>query len=348
MSPSPAPMNPELPLISIIMPAYNEEASLPRLFARVGAVADQLKASYEFELILLDNCSNDRTREIARAHCGVDVRWKYLRYSRNFGAEASLLAGLDVARGEAVINLFSDLQDPPELIPQMLEIWRQGAGVVSGIVRERNDSSYLKTLGAKLAYKLIYLLAECKIPENATDFRLMDRSVVNVLRQLREPDRYMRGLVHWVGFRQEHLLYDRAKRETGSSSANLIYCIKFALHAIVCFSSKPMHLAMLFGVFLTSTSGLLGLFYLGVHWLKPSFLNAPPAGVTTVILLILFILGFNSLFLGIIGEYVGRIYNQGKHRPLYIIAEQFNLPVAHRLSARDTDPSVSPFNSQPR
>jgi len=327
-------MKPELPLISIIMPAYNEEANLPRLFARVGNVADQLAASYRFELIILDNCSRDRTRELARDHCRIDPRWKYLRYSRNFGAEASLLAGLDVAEGDAVINLFSDLQDPPELIPQMLEIWQRGAGVVSGIVRERNDSSLMKTIGAKLAYKLIYLLAECKIPENATDFRLMDRSVVNVLRQMREPDRYMRGLVHWVGFQQEHVLYDRAKREGGSSSANLIYCVKFALHAIACFSSKPMHLAMVFGVFLTSTSALLGLFYLMVHLLKPSFLNAPPVGITTVILLILFILGFNSLFLGIIGEYVGRIYDQGKHRPLYIIAEQVNLSISDRSGQR--------------
>lgn len=310
-----------LPLISIIIPAYNEEANLPSLFSRVDAVAVGLNQEAAFEFIVLDNGSTDGTRDLARAQCARDARWKYARYSRNFGAESSLLAGLDLARGDAAINLFSDLQDAPELIPHMIALWKQGAQVVYGVVRERNDSSWLKTLGARIAYKLIRLLAECQIPENATDFRLMDRVVIDSLKRMREPDRYMRGLVHWIGFRQEGFSYDRARRTGGSSSANLIYCIRFALHAIVCFSSKPMHLAMLFGALLTSASILLGCFYLSVYFLQPSFLNAPAPGVTTLILLILFIMGINSLFLGIIGEYVGRIYNQGKGRPLYIIAE---------------------------
>jgi dolichol-phosphate mannosyltransferase len=314
-------VNPDLPLISIVVPAYNEEANLPNLFDRVGRVAAGLEQDARFEFIVLDNSSTDLTRRLAIEQAERDPRWKYVRYSRNFGAEASLLAGLDLAMGDAVINLFSDLQDPPELIPKMFELWKHGNQVVYGVVRERNDSSYLKTIGARIAYKLIHWLAECKIPENATDFRLMDRSVVNALRSMREPDRYMRGLVHWIGFKQQGITYDRARRKGGSSTANLIYCIRFALHAIACFSAKPMHLAMLFGAFLTSTSILLGAFYLSVHFFKPHFLVAPPPGVTTLILLILFILGVNSLFLGIIGEYVGRIYNQGKGRPLYIVAE---------------------------
>ncbi len=308
----------DLPLLSIIIPAYNEEANLPTLFARVGAVADGLTERCRVEMIVLDNCSRDQTGRIATEQCARDSRWKYLRYSRNFGAEASLLAGLDFASGDAVVNLFSDLQDPPELIPQMLTEWEKGADVVYGVVRERNDSSKLKTVGAKMAYILINALADCKIPPNATDFRLMDRKVVLALRTLREPDRYMRGLVHWVGFDQRPVTYDRALRVGGKSNGTLIYCIKFAIHAIICFSSKPMDLAMISGAVLTISSLLLGMLYTALFFARPAFLNPPPPGVTTLLLLTLFSLGIQSLFLGIIGEYVGRIYNQGKGRPIYI------------------------------
>jgi polyisoprenyl-phosphate glycosyltransferase len=316
--------NPKRPLVSIIIPAFNEEKNLPTLFKRVDAVTQQL-SDHDFELIVLDNFSIDNTEALATAQCQRDPRWKYVRYSRNFGAEASLLAGLDLASGDAVINLFSDLQDPPEKIPEMVEKWEAGHDVVYGIVKERNDSSRLKTIGAKLAYKLIYALAECKIPENATDFRLLDRKVVLTLRQLREPDRYMRGLVHWVGYRQIGFEYDRDKRQGGKSTANLLYCIKFTLHAVVCFSSKPMHLSMLFGIALTAASLVLGMLYLLLYFVRPSFLAPPPPGTTTLILLALFILGVNSLFIGIIGEYVGRIYRQSKNRPVYIIDRTLNI-----------------------
>lgn len=312
------------PLVSIIIPAYNEEKNLPAVFERVNAVT-RLVESHDFELIVLDNFSTDGTQALALAQCESDARWKYVRYSRNFGAEASLLAGLDLANGDAVINLFSDLQDPPEQIPQMLEKWAAGNDVVYGIVKERNDSSILKTIGARLAYKLINFLAECNIPENATDFRLLDRKVVLTLRQLRESDRYMRGLVHWVGYRQVGFEYNRAKRLGGRSSANLLYCIKFALHAVVCFSSKPMDISMLFGIFLTTASMLLGMVYFILYFVRPSFLAPPPPGMTTLILLALFMIGANSLFIGIIGEYVGRIYRQSKGRPIYIVDQRVNL-----------------------
>ena len=304
--------------LSLIIPAYNEEANLPRLFERVGAVADSVRDRCRCEMILLDNCSRDRTGELAAIQCARDPRWKYVRYSRNFGAEGSLLAGLDFAEGDAVINLFSDLQDPPELIPQMLDEWDKGADVVYGVVRERNDSSKLKTLGAKIAYWLINLLADCNIPRNATDFRLMDRKVVLALRALREPARYMRGLVHWVGFEQRPIVYDRSLRVGGKSSANLIYCVQFAIHAIFCFSSKPLDLAMISGGVLTVLSLLLAVLYGVLFFVRPTFLQPPPPGITTLLLLMLFSLGSQSLFLGIIGKYVGRIYNQGKGRPVYI------------------------------
>jgi dolichol-phosphate mannosyltransferase len=329
-------------LISIIIPAYNEEENLPSAITRVNAVADSLSAKYDFEMIIMDNASRDRTGGIAREQCRADPRWKYLIYSRNFGAEASMLAGLDHAQGDAVINVFSDMQDPPEYIPEMVQAWEAGAQIVYGVLRERNDYSIFKTIGAKLAYKLIRRLADTSIPENATDFRLLDRVVVDAVRQLREPDRYLRGLIHWLGFRTDSFIYDRAKREGGTSSANLIYCIRFALHAIACFSSKPLRFAMIFGVLLTSSSAVMGVFYLSVHLFKPSFLTPPPAGATTVILLILMLLGFNSLFLGIIGEYIGRIYNQGKERPLYIVADRAGFSPPHAAPATDRCLALAP------
>ena len=318
-------MNSEASLVTIIIPAYNEERNLPILVERVNKVLASQEPEFRFEVILLDNASTDRTLEKAAEICACDPRWKYLRYSRNFGLEASLIAGLDHAQGDAVINLFSDLQDPPEVIPEMLRLWKQGADVVYGKLTKRNDDNWMKTLGAKIAYQMICSLSDCKIVPGATDFRLMDKKVVANLRLLREPDRYMRGLVHWVGYKQVPLIYERARRTQGESSARLYYCIKFALHAVICFSSKPLSVITIFGLVITATSAALGMLYLLLYFARPAFLAAPPPGITTIFLMILFMIGSNALFLGIIGEYVGRIYNQGKARVLYLVDKKINL-----------------------
>jgi glycosyltransferase involved in cell wall biosynthesis len=310
--------------ISILIPAYNEQGNIPSLISRLEHLYVKLKSQYDFEFLLLDNNSKDRTRELALQQCQNNKLWKYLRYSRNFGAESSILAGLDHVTGDATIIVFSDLQDPPENIPVMLEKWEAGAEVVYGVINKRNDSNILKTLGAKSAYFLIHHLTDSKIPVDATDFRLLDRKVVDALRALREPDRYFRGLVHWVGFKEDAFLYDRDKRVAGKSNANFIYCVKFALHAIVCFSSKPMHFILAAGILLTCISIIAAFIYTILFFVRPAFLIPPPPGMTTVVILVCLALGINSLFLGIIGEYVGRIYNQGKARPLYIVSEKVN------------------------
>lgn len=312
-------------LISILIPAYNEEANLGALADILFKVTAPLVHKYSFEFIVLDNASDDNTRQIALDQAAKDDRWKYIRYSRNFGAEASILAGLDYCTGDAAILLFSDLQDPPEKIPEMLQLWEDGADVVYGVVRDRGDKSLFKSWGARVAYRLINRLTESKIPVDGTDYRLLDRSVVSILRQMREADRYFRGLVHWVGFKQVPFYYDRRPRMSGISTAGLKFCIKYAFNAIFCFSAIPMRISLIFGILLTVCSLFLSVLYAILHFAQPVFLEPPPPGLTTLILLGLFVVGTNSLFLGLIGEYIGRIYNQGKSRPLYIVRETHNV-----------------------
>jgi dolichol-phosphate mannosyltransferase len=319
-------------LLSIVVPAFNEEANLPLVFPRLTQVLNALPAHIDYEVIVLDNASTDRTPIIAREFCERDQRWKFLRYSRNFGVEASMLAGLDYAGGEAVVLLPADLQDPPELIPEFVRQWEEGFEVVGGVLRKRSDYRMLKTVGAKIAYWLIYMLSECKIPSDATDFRLLDRKVVDALKLLREPDRYMRGLVHWVGFRRSYVLYDRVPRRGGRSTAGIWFCVVYALNAILCFSTKPLRLAILFGAFVAAISFAYALFAFAVYFLRLSFIPAAPPGVTTIVLLVSFFLGFNTMFLGIIGEYTARIYNQGKNRPLYLIDERVNFDAITQCS----------------
>jgi len=325
-------------LLSILVPAFNEEENLSLVFPRLTQILDTLPAHIDYEVIVLDNASTDRTPVIAREFCDRDRRWKLLRYSRNFGVEASMMAGLDYASGDAVMLLFSDLQDPPELIPEFVRQWEEGFEVVVGVLRKRSDSRMLKTFGAKIAYWLIYTLSDCKIPSNATDFRLLDRKVVDALKLLRESDRYLRGLVHWIGFRRSYVLYDRAPRSGGRSTAGIWYSVRFAVNAILCFSAKPLRLVTLLGVLVAAASFGYALFALAVHFLHLSFLPVPPPGITTIILLISFFIGFNTIFLGIIGEYIGRTYNQGKSRPLYLVDEKINFDATARDS-RDFSPT---------
>jgi dolichol-phosphate mannosyltransferase len=308
--------------LSLIIPAYNEEMGISVLYERVSALFQTTLSDYDYEAIILDNASTDATAVRAKEVCAKDSHWKYIRYSRNFGFDASLTAGLDHADGDAVITLLSDLQDPPEVIPVFVREWEQGAEIVNGVVHERNDGNRLKTLGAKISYWLIYQLSESKIPPGATDFRLLDRRVVLALRNLREPDRYLRGLVNWVGFRRVLIPYDRKPRLSGRSSAGLWFCLKYAFSAIICFSAKPLQLATLFGVFVTFMSILLSAAYLGVYFTRPDCIPLPPPGISTLVLLMLFGIGTQSVFLGLIGEYLARVYNQGKERMLYIVSEK--------------------------
>jgi glycosyltransferase involved in cell wall biosynthesis len=312
-------------LITIVMPAYNEELNLPFLFDRVTKVVNSCP-DYDWELLLIDNCSEDKTGEVAKCFVEKDPRWRYIRFSRNFGFETSIAAGTYYAKGDALIYLSTDLQDPPELIPNILKQWKaEKVDVVYGVLKARRDSTFLKTLGAKIAYRMIRAMSDISIPVNATDFRLITRPVIEALNRCGERNRYMRGMIHWVGFRHSSFTYDRAERVYGESHAGLIFCINFAITAIMAFSYSPLRWASLLGMLVTAFSMLAGLFYIGLRILDHMGMNPisspPPAGWATQVLLILFFGGVQCLFLGIIGEYLGRVFNEVKNRPLWVIRE---------------------------
>jgi glycosyltransferase involved in cell wall biosynthesis len=310
--------------LTILIPVLNEEKNLPILYKRLSKVLQNLNGKIIEEVIILDNRSTDNTKLISKEIVSNSTNWKYVRLSRNFGYHNSLACGFDLATGDGLVVLAGDLQEPPELIPTMINKWEEGYEIIYGILNTRNDSSPLKTLGAKLFYPMIELASETDLPKNATDFRLIDRKVIDAVIKMREPDRYLRGLIHWTGFKQVGFNYDRDKRIHGKSIAGIWYSTKWALNAIICFSNLPLRMISYFGILTLLFSLLSSIYFVYAKLYPPKIFTIPPTGTTIIILLLLFVIGMNSLFLGLIGEYIGRIYTQGKNRPLYIIDETEN------------------------
>lgn len=308
-------------LLTITMPARNEEGNLPRAYEEVTEVMKRLP-EYDYEVIVIDNASTDRTGEIARELCRRDHRWKYVRFSRNFGGETSLTVGLRLAKGDAVINLFSDLQDPTDRIPDFVRKWEEGYDVVSGILQARRDSAKWRGAAARLAYKLIRASSDIEIPENATDFRLVSRRVVDAFNKLNERQRYVRGLMHWVGFSKCEIPYDRRPRQWGKSKAPFWWCFQFTLDAITSFSTKPLKLFMIFGSGILAVSFLMALYYAATRIFN---IDDPPRGIPTILVLLLANLGVLSVGIGLLGEYLGHVYTEVKRRPLFVIADAENI-----------------------
>ena len=313
-------------LLTLVMPAMNEEGNLPRAYDEVTRVMADLP--YDYEVIVIDNASTDRTGDLAAELAVRDPRWRYVRFSRNFSVEISIAAGLRFARGDAAMILFSDLQDPPRLIPDFLRKWEEGHDVVYGQVRSRQGDPLWKAWGARLFYRIINALSEVEITPNATDFRLLSRRAVDALNQFDERNRYLRGFAHWVGFKRCPIAYDRVPRTAGKSKAPSFYLLNLASNAITCFSIKPLQLFSLTGVVALFGTFCLALFYL-VSWLC----SYTVPGLTTVYLLMLANLAVMLLGFGAIGEYVGRIYIETKRRPLFLIDRAVNLDAAQRTAA---------------
>ena len=323
-------------LISIVIPALNEEDNIGPLERELAQSLDPLP--YDFEFIVIDNGSADGTEEAVRAICARDARWKYVRFSRNFGVEASITAGYKLATGEAIVVLYSDLQDPPEVIPAFLAKWREGFDVVYGVRTVRPGDAAWRNLAIKLVYRAIAALADVKIPRNAGDFRLISRRVAEALESCHESNRYMRGLIAWLGFQQTGVEYRRRPRATGESKAPLGSLIVFALNAFTSFSVKPLRVFTLLGF------GIVGISVLAVPVYLFLFLTGnPPPGITTLIVLAFVGIGINSLGIGILGEYLGRTYAETKRRPLYVIADSVNIDVGDMPTAdpRSIEPGAT-------
>lgn len=307
-----------MPLISIIIPARNEEDNIARLEREVTAVADALP--YEFEFLVIDNASSDATGARVRELCARDPRWRYIRFSRNFTVEMSITAGYDHAAGDAMIVLYSDLQDPPDVIPAFIAKWLEGYDVVYGVRTVRPGDAKWRNGAVKLAYRAIAWFSEVPIPIDAGDFRLISARVRDALRTCGERNRYMRGLIAWLGFSQTGVYYERRPRVAGESKAPLFDLIWFVFNAVTSFSLKPLRLFTVMGFAMLGASALLAVVYV-VLFLRGS----PPPGITTILVLLLVSIGINSLGIGILGEYLGRTFTEAKARPLYVIAETANL-----------------------
>jgi len=309
--------------ISVIMPARNEEGNISRAYDEVTAAFATIP-QYDYEVIVVDNASRDGTEARVKELCERDRRWKYVRFSRDFGGEASITVGMRVMSGDAAITVFSDLQDPPERIPDFVRKWEQGYDVVYGVIDDRSDRHWLRGLAARAAYRIIRYYSDINIPSDAGDFRLLDRRVVDGFNRLNERERYVRGLVHWVGFTAHPLSYSRRPRQWGKSKAPWWWCFQFALNAITSFSTKPLKMFAVFGMGVVMFSIVLSAYYAATYVFN---IDNPPRGIPTILVLLLWNLGIMSLGIGILGEYIGNIYKETKRRPLCVIDRAVNLDV---------------------
>ena len=305
------------PLISVIVPCFNEEQVIKDTHRRLVATLSTITET-RFEQFYIDDGSSDATLDVLRGIQKSDPTVIVIALSRNFGHQVAVTAGLEHARGDAVVVIDADLQDPPEVIVEMLDRWRQGVDVAYGVRSEREDETAFKLWTAKAFYRLINRLSSPPIPLDTGDFRLMDRAVVDAILAMPERDRFIRGMVAWVGFRQEPVPYRRAARLAGETKYPLERMLRFAADGILSFSMVPLRLAAYVGV-AASALALLGIIYALVLRV---FTSEWVPGWTMIFIAVLFLGGLQLLFLGIIGEYLGRTYGEVKRRPLYFVKER--------------------------
>jgi dolichol-phosphate mannosyltransferase len=314
----------EGPILSLVLPVYNEEAIIPELDRRLRAFLAEVGGGVgaAWEVIFVDDGSKDRSLTLLKELAAAEPRYKVLSLARNFGHQVAITAGLDRADGQAVVVMDADLQDPPEVVKQMLASWREGHDVVFAVRSRRHGESAFKKVTAAAYYRLLRaMLGGASIPVDAGDFRLMSRPVVLTLRALREQHRFVRGLVWWLGFRQAAVSYERPARFAGKTKYPLRKMLRFAIDGITSFSTVPLRMATWLGLF----AGLVAM--AGVGWaLYSKFFGGVVRGWTTIMILVGLGSSAQLLMTGILGEYVGRIYEEVKRRPLYVVQDQINLP----------------------
>lgn len=301
---------------SVVIPVYNEEAVVQESYRRLKAVMGSTGEAYE--LIFVNDGSRDKTEEMVSALCDADSCVRLLSFSRNFGHQTAITAGMDASSGQAVVVIDADLQDPPEIILEMIAKWKEGYDVVYGQRISREGETWFKKLTAKGFYRILKALTSVDIPVDTGDFRLIDRKVCDVLSSLNEKNRYVRGLVSWVGFKQTAVRFHRQERYAGETKYPLKKMLKFAMDGITTFSYKPLKLTSYLGFFVSLCSFL---YLLVVLYLK-LFTEKTVSGWASAVSVSLLFNGVILMMLGIIGEYIGRIYDETKNRPLYIIRER--------------------------
>lgn len=301
-------------LISIIIPAYNEESVVEELRKRLQHVMNACP-NYDFEVIVVENGSVDTTFERLVSIHQEDPRFKILQLSRNFGCDGGITAGLVYAKGDAAVIMNADLQDPPELIPQFIQKWESGYDIVYGVIQKREGVNIIRRVLSRVAYMIIFKLSNRMIPENASDFRLIDRKVYKIINSMKEKNKFLRGLVVWTGFKQIGIPLERAPRFAGESKADFRTAWNVAMNGIFSFSYFPLKIATTLGFLLSTLSFLMALVEIYLFF---AFGREVP-GFTTIILVILFCFGMIFLMFGIMGTYIERIYDEVKQRPNYIV-----------------------------
>ncbi|MCZ6774475.1 MAG: glycosyltransferase family 2 protein [Proteobacteria bacterium] len=307
-------------LLTIVVPVYNEEAVLETLRERLVKVMDDLPT--RCEAVLVNDGSTDRSLEILSAFVDADARFRAVDLARNFGHQYAVSAGLYIARGDVVAILDADLQDPPELIKPMLDRWADGIDVIFGQRRSRKGETRFKLWAARLYYWILSKIADVEIPKNVGDFRVIDRNVVDTVNAMPENHRFLRGMFAWIGFRQEAFPYERDARLTGETKYPLMKMIRLSLDGIVSFSMKPLRLLFYFGMIVTALAFAGGAYLMLLRLISP---ESFPPGVAGLFVTMLFMFGLNFIFLGIVGEYIGRSYINLQRRPVVIVRDVLEL-----------------------
>lgn len=307
------------PEISIVVPLYNEELVIGEMSRRLTEV--MAGTGLDYEIVMVNDGSRDRTAELAREICAGDPRYKLVGFSRNFGHQFAITAGMDKASGAAVVVIDADLQDPPEIIPQMIARWREGYQVVYGVREKREGESWFKLTTAKLFYRVLKRLTAVEIPVDTGDFRLVDRRVLDEFNSMRERSRFVRGMVSWIGFRQCAVTYVRHQRHAGETKYPFSKMVKFAVDGLLAFSQVPLKLASGLGLAASVVSFFFMIYGVVVKYVAPETVIP---GWSSTFSAILFLGGIQLICLGVLGEYIGRIYEEIKNRPLYIVAEEVN------------------------
>ncbi len=302
--------------ITIIIPAYNEEESLPHLYERLEKLMDSM-GNYQFEILFVNDGSKDNTINLVKEYREKDNRISYVDFSRNFGKEIAMIAGLDYATGDCVIFMDADLQDPPELIPELVKYWEEGYDDVYAKRSSRKGETWLKKFTSKMYYRVLQSLTSVPIQKDTGDFRLLDRRCVNALKKMRESQRNSKSMFSWIGYKKKEVLYDRDPRIAGQTKWNYKKLVDLAIDGITSFTTSPLRISTYISI---PTFILLFVYFVYVI-AKCIITSTAIQAYQAIILLILFFSGVQILLFGIIGEYLGRIFNESKNRPLYLVNE---------------------------